>query len=108
MEQISQVLDRYTRELQERNTSFRNLQRHNSTVKVLIENMGDVRFDNLDWSVTRKYIRNRNAKPQTAARELHVLRAALHFCRKMGEIEWTPFIFDDAKPPAREEVAHSE
>ena len=64
--------------------------------------MGDVRFDALDWSVTRNYIRNRNAKPQTAARELHVLRAALHFCRKVGEIEWTPFIFDDAKPPARE------
>lgn len=102
MEQISQVLDRYTRELQERRTSFRNLQRHNSTVKVLIENMGDVRFDALDWSVTRNYIRNRRAKPQTAARELHVLRAALHFCRKVGEIEWTPFIFDDAKPPARE------
>lgn len=99
---VEDVLHEYTNELIARKTSYKNMIRHNSIVKVLCEYLGGINYSELKRKHTTDYLRNRTVQPQTASRELQVLRAALGYCKNEELIEWNPFKMDLVKPKARE------
>ena len=105
---VSDVLHEYTNELIARKTSYKNMIRHNSIVKVLGEHLGQIEVKSLKRKDTTDYLRNRKVQPQTSSRELQVLRAALMWCKNEELIEWNPFKIDMVKGKPRERFLNEE
>jgi integrase len=106
--QVSEVLHEYTKELMHRKTSPNNMMKHHSVVRTILNYMGDISHERVNRVSVREYMNNRRVKPQTASREMAVLRAALHFCSDEELIDWKPFKFDVVKAKPRERFLSQE
>lgn len=101
---VRDVIQEYTIELINRGTSAKNMKRHYSIVKQLVEPLGDMPYAQIKRSVVREYqrVRSRTVSDVTASRELSVLSAALNWCNSEEIIEWVPCKFPVTKSGRRD------